>query len=313
MMRRLLAPFGFVCCSRGAAMSNDEHEREFTCDQEYESNRGHGHVHDLEHDRGCEHGHDHERERAMAMALAQRAYAYSLMHVVFGSDVTAESVARVFCAQSQEVLESMRDRLARDEYGAVASRVLEADDRNFITCVTEACACIAQTRMRLAADELTAGELAETLRGDYARLFQVPGDAYVHPWESPYVGKESMLFQESTLDVRSFYHEAGFKLQSEKHFPDDHIAAMMDYLGRMRQRAYEAYADGEDEEAACVLATSRDFVEKHVLSWVDAFASKVIENDAHAYYAAFAGAMAALARFDAVWVSLTLKEWEEGM
>ena len=76
----------------------------------------------------------------------------------------------------------------------------------------------------------------EALASDYAKLFQVPGASYVHPWESPYVGKESMVFQESTLDVRSFYHEAGFKLRAEKHFPDDHIAAMMDYLGRTSAR-----------------------------------------------------------------------------
>ncbi|HJH74070.1 MAG TPA: molecular chaperone TorD family protein [Eggerthellaceae bacterium] len=134
----------------------------------------------------------------------------------------------------------------------------------------------------------------------YDRLFQVPGEHYVHPWESPYTGKESVVFQESTLDVRSFYHAAGFKLRAEKRFPDDHIAAMMDYLGALSQRAYEAFADGRDDEAARTLATQRQFVDRHLLNWVDQFAAKVIEHDAQGCYGALAGGMAAFAALDRV-------------
>ncbi|MEI3232842.1 MAG: molecular chaperone TorD family protein [Gordonibacter pamelaeae] len=118
------------------------------------------------------------------------------------------------------------------------------------------------------------------------------------PWESPYTGKESVVFQESTLDVRSFYHAAGFKLRAERRFPDDHIAAMMDYLGALSQRAYEAFADGRDDEAARTLATQRQFVDRHLLNWVDQFAAKVIENDAQGCYGALAGGMAAFAALD---------------
>ena len=108
------------------------------------------------------------------------------------------------------------------------------------------------------------------------------------------------MFQESTLDVRSFYHAAGFKLRAEKRFPDDHIAAMMDYLGALSQRAYEAFADGRDDEAARTLATQRQFVDRHLLNWVDQFAAKVIEHDAQGCYGALAGGMAAFATLDRV-------------
>ena len=128
----------------------------------------------------------------------------------------------------------------------------------------------------------------------------MPGEHYVHPWESPYTGKESVVFQESTLDVRSFYHAAGFKLRAEKRFPDDHIAAMMDYLGALSQRAYEAFADGRDDEAARTLATQRQFVDRHLLNWVDQFAAKVIEHDAQGCYGVLAGGMAAFAALDRV-------------
>ena len=106
------------------------------------------------------------------------------------------------------------------------------------------------------------------------------------------------MFQESTLDVRAFYHDAGFKLQSEKHFPDDHIAAMMDYMGRLGQRAYDAFADGDDDAVRTTLATQLLFVEKHLLNWVDSFAVRVRENDGRGVYAALAEGMAAFVRLD---------------
>lgn len=213
------------------------------------------------------------------MALARRTYLYSLMHVVFGGALTRESAQAVLSAQTLEALDAVVP--------------LEADGHSLRERLYELRACVEKTQGK-AADEA----FLESLRSDFTRLFQVPGDAYVHPWESPYVGKEAVLFQESTLDVRASYHEAGFKLQGERHFPDDHIAAMMDFLGRMSQRAYEAYADGRDAQAAKVLRAQRRFLQKHVLTWVDVFAEKVGEHDAHAFYGAFAGGMAALSHID---------------
>ena len=77
---------------------------------------------------------------------------------------------------------------------------------------------------------------------------------------------------------------------------------MMDYMARMSQCVYESYADGRDENAAKMLRTQSDFLRKHVLTWVDAFADEVIRKDIRAYYAAFAGAMAAFAHVDAAYV-----------
>ncbi|MDO4289891.1 MAG: molecular chaperone TorD family protein [Eggerthellaceae bacterium] len=236
---------------------------------------------------------DYEREREIGMLLARRAYAYSLLHVVFGGEPDAETVVQMFGEQASASLPTF-GRADRADRVACAARVDRADRGH---------SCSGSAGL-----DASDPALVETLRSDYARLFLVPGDAYVHPWESPYVGKESMLFQESTLDVRTFYHEAGFKLQAEKHFPDDHIAAMMDFMGRLSQSAYEAFADGDDAEAARVLGVQRSFAEKHLLTWVDAFAEKVAENDVHACYAAFAADMAAFVRLDCAQVESLAKE-----
>ena len=83
---------------------------------------------------------------------------------------------------------------------------------------------------------------------------------------------------------------------------------MMDYLRATSQNAYEAYADGRDDEAARLLGVQRRFLKQHVLSWVDVFAQKVAANDAHGYYAALAAGMAAVARIDYAYIDMLLME-----
>ena len=219
------------------------------------------------------------------MILAKRAYLYSLFHAVFGGEPALDSMERIYNDQTIDMLEALRGEVSSCGEAALASlRLGEAADA--------ALACAEMIKRSMGE------QLEDELKSDFVRLFVVPGASYVHLWESPYVGKEGMVFQESTLDVRSYYHAAGYKLQAEKHFPDDHIAAMMDYLGRMAQRAYEAYADGNDAAVAETLAVQRRFVESHVLTWVDDFAAKVAQLDGRGCYAALAYGMAAFARFD---------------
>lgn len=238
-----------------------------------------------------------ERESVLAMGLARRTYLYHLFHVVFGSRPTGEGVAKAFGGETPAMLGSVGDALAGDGFADLAGRTLGSSGRSLAACAEDARAW-AERAQGEAGDPERAEAFASRLRVSYDRLFQAPGEHYVHPWESPYAGKESVVFQESTLDVRSFYHAAGFKLRAERRFPDDHIAAMMDYQGALSQRAYEAFADGRDGEAVRTLATQRQFADRHLLNWVDQFATKVIENDAHGCYGALAGGMAAFVALD---------------
>ena len=120
------------------------------------------------------------------------------------------------------------------------------------------------------------------------------------------MGTEQALFQCSTLNVREAYNAAGLKLQAEGHFPDDHIAAMMEYLAYMGARAYDCFADGRDAECVQVLQDSKDFLASHVLTWIDAFANNVIEKDTRGYYVAFAQAATVVAHVDDVRLDLLI-------
>lgn len=236
----------------------------------------------------------HEQEEALGLKLAQRAYLYGAFHLVFSGEPTEESARSMFAEQTREALAFAAALMGRDGLEAVAGRSLVAGAPTLGLLAQEGPQCV-----DAGAERLNDDGFVEELRSDYTRLLRVPGESYVYPWESPYLGQEAMMFQESTVDVRSYYHDAGLELAAEKHFPDDHIAAMMDYLHHQGLASYEAFADGDDAEAANLLAVQLEFLQRHVLTWVDDFAAKMLTNDARGYYGSLAGAMAAFTRADA--------------
>lgn len=235
-----------------------------------------------------------EHERHVAMGLARRAYLYGVYRVVFGGGLDAKGVPGVFSRETVAALHEVEEALEDKEFACLASKELTSIRISAIDCIRENIACVEKTMDR-ARDE----RFAERLIDGHTMLFRVPGDSYVKPWESPYVGTKAMMFQESTLDVRRRYHEAGFKLTAERHFPDDHIGAILDYEARLSSRAYEAYADGEDAEVRTLLASQRSMLEAHVFTWLDDFVEEVAKKDGSAIFAAFAFGLNAFCRFDA--------------
>ena len=246
---------------------------------------------------------DEELEKRIGMDLACRAYLYDLLHEVFGGDCSSDSIARYFGKQTREMIAHEAVALSDCSREANNRRIVGNGARTLEQC-TEA--ALAYIDLRQGAVHESPSEYAAEMKSDYAKLFQIPGDSYVSSWESPYVGTEQALFQCSTLNVREAYHAAGLKLQAERHFPDDHIAAMMEYLAYMGTRAYDCFADGRDAECVRALRTSKDFLTSHVLTWIVAFANKVIEKDTRGYYAAFAQAATVVAHVDDVRLDLLI-------
>lgn len=246
---------------------------------------------------------DEELEKRIGMDLACRAYLYDLLHEVFGGDCSSDSIARYFGKQTREMIAHEAAALSDCSREANNRRIVGNGARTLEQCAE---AALAYIDSRQGAVHESPSEYAAEMKSDYAKLFQIPGDSYVSSWESPYVGTEQALFQCSTLNVREAYHAAGLKLQAERHFPDDHIAAMMEYLAYMGTRAYDCFADGRDAECVRVLQDSKDFLASHVLTWIDAFANNVIEKDTRGYYVAFAQAATVVAHVDDVRLDLLI-------
>lgn len=246
---------------------------------------------------------DEELEKRIGMDLACRAYLYDLLHEVFGGDCSSDSIARYFGKQTREMIAHEAVALSDCSREANNRRIVGNGARTLEQCAE---AALVYIDSRQGAVHESPSEYAAEMKSDYAKLFQIPGDSYVSSWESPYVGTEQALFQCGTLNVRAAYHAAGLKLQAERHFPDDHIAAMMEYLAYMGTRAYDCFADGRDAECVRALRTSKDFLTSHVLTWIVAFANKVIEKDTRGCYGAFAQVATVVAHVDDVRLDLLI-------
>lgn len=195
-------------------------------------------------------------------ALAARVYEYRVLHIVFGSEPTNREL---------QLLESSET--------AQACRALEAAGYPAESLIGRV------TLKEEAASEVSTVEL---LRNQFTRLFAVPGDSYVKPWESVYVGKTDVLFTQVTLDVRNRYEALGFKAQEKGHFPEDHLSMMLDFMAAVAERAYEAATDGNDAEAQRLIEAQVAFSQQHLANWLPLFCEALEAKDATGFFAAYA-------------------------
>jgi len=208
----------------------------------------------------------------LTQRLAYRTYLYELLHVIFGSMPTVEVMETLTGSTTLEVL----------SYYAEAQQYEQNDEfehNPFLLCKRTLEEFLKQP------DE---DEVARELASSFTQLFMVPGDGYVHPWESPYRGKEAMLFQESTLDVRYRYKEFGFEADHHKRFPEDHIAMMLHFLGALSAEAYDAHVQRDDERLHTVLDAQGSFIEEHLTRWRSRFVEEIALKDSLGFYLAFA-------------------------
>ncbi|MBQ1491103.1 MAG: molecular chaperone TorD family protein [Blautia sp.] len=123
----------------------------------------------------------------------------------------------------------------------------------------------------------------ERAREEYIRLFVGPMEMEAPPWESVYLGKEGMLFQESTLQVRAFYRAFGLRTLEYRRVPDDSLALELGFLAELAKRSVDALGRGEAEELESLLKGSRDFLAEHLLQWSPRLLDRVEKTDSRIY------------------------------
>lgn len=221
---------------------------------------------------------------ALGMRLANRAYLYRIFHIVFGAEPSKEELSVL---GSKETVDAA-------EYLADACRSEELHD--------------AAVLFSSLADKAADGDYIESMKSGFTKLFLVPGASYVHPWESPYIGKETMLFQESTLDVRHRYAEYDFIAVEFGRFPEDHVSMMLDFLARLGSRAFDEFEAGRDGEVERILSSQKDFVTTHLLNWFADFHAALCERDETGVYSQLASALQEFLLLDVQFVDTALSE-----
>ena len=129
--------------------------------------------------------------------------------------------------------------------------------------------------------------LMEELAVEFTRLFLGPGP-HISPHESLHHelkhGKWGTLWGDSTVEVKNFIESTGLKVESELNLLPDHISVELEFMHLLANREVEAREEGDHEAAAQCIKMEKEFLERHLRSWVPAFCDKVIAAADSSFY-----------------------------
>lgn len=104
----------------------------------------------------------------------------------------------------------------------------------------------------------------------HQRLFIGPDSFEAPAWGSVYLDKESVLFGDSTLELRAFLSSIAITLNTGLNEPEDHI-------GLMLWLASELIGAGKDAEF-------KELLEIHLLPWSNRYLELLAEHAGHSFY-----------------------------
>ncbi|PLR84869.1 hypothetical protein CVD25_18325 [Bacillus canaveralius] len=131
----------------------------------------------------------------------------------------------------------------------------------------------------------------DNLHWDYTRMFIGPYEVPAPPWESVYVRKDRMIFQECTMDVRKSYNKFGFAASDDSIEADDHIGLELDFVYHLNELCIDS-ANKKSvhsiNEVNYLLNEQQQFIKKHLSAFVPAFSQKVIDSADSQFYSGLA-------------------------
>jgi TorA maturation chaperone TorD len=118
-------------------------------------------------------------------------------------------------------------------------------------------------------------ELLHTLKRDFHRLFQVPGDGYTRPYEAVYTDQREvagelvggLLMGESTVEVQKLYDGAGLTLSADVKELPDHIGVELAFMSFLCSQEAEARQRGDGKGLGVVLQKEVVFLREHLARW----------------------------------------------
>lgn len=113
------------------------------------------------------------------------------------------------------------------------------------------------------------------LRQDFQDLFEGPGKLLAPPWESVYLSEEQLMFESQTIEVRELHRKYGLQIQNFGTEPEDHIGLELQFMGFLASRAVDLFEPYSSNELFKIMKVQKDFLQKHLLLWVDQFTSLV--------------------------------------
>ncbi|MEL1133660.1 molecular chaperone TorD family protein [Desulfitobacterium sp. THU1] len=217
-----------------------------------------------------------QQNDAITILLANRSYLYRLLQRIFGGEPQAEIL-----------------RVATDSHTQEALQLLLQDDEHLFDKHFEVLSEVAR------AMEIDPEQTIDKLRSEYTYLFIGPNSLPAPPWESVYLTKERVLFQESTLNVRRAYLKYNFLPSNYPHEADDHIGLEMDFMAHLSQLAQEHFEKRSIKDFITVVEDQKAFLQEHLLLWIGDFAEDIQKSKTHNFYPPMADLTKQVLKIDA--------------
>lgn len=96
-----------------------------------------------------------------------------------------------------------------------------------------------------------------------------------YPYESTYTTTSKSLGGDHCADVTGAYRSFMFAPQKDRIVADDHIACELEFMAFLAASELQAMQDGEPGFAQDLRERELEFIEKHLLSWIDDFKKAV--------------------------------------
>jgi TorA maturation chaperone TorD len=124
-------------------------------------------------------------------------------------------------------------------------------------------------------DDTTIKEIAI----DYTQLFCGSKSDAPFPYESIYYGKQRVLAQAPSSEVKKIYEANGYEIdQSISNEPADHITYELGYISYLLNTMIEALTRNDIDTADEFIAKKNSFMQEHVQVWIPRFCKEVRER-----------------------------------
>lgn len=127
---------------------------------------------------------------------------------------------------------------------------------------------------------LSTDEMA--LKVDYAALFVGPFNLGAPPYSSVYLDKSNQVMGDSTLQVKTFYEEAGLQLDQQE-LPD-HIAIELEFMSYLMNMEIHSVDKSEDENHEKFMGMRSHFFLSYLYPWIPELCQRIAENAETEFY-----------------------------
>jgi TorA maturation chaperone TorD len=131
----------------------------------------------------------------------------------------------------------------------------------------------------------------QDLHWDYTRMFIGPYSLPTPPWESFYVRKDGLLFQDTTMEVRKIYGKYGIAVSDYNIEADDHFGLELDFIYHLNELCLmlcESNKDPNDQEIKRLLREQQDFLIEHLLKFVPQLCEGIITEAKTSFFVGLA-------------------------